>query len=155
MATRTAPRTDPFVEHARELLSGLGPCAAKRMFGGWSLSIDGMTLAVISRDVLYLKGNEDTETRWLAAGCQRFVYETKDNRVLSMNYYTAPEEAMESPALMLPWARLALEAAVAARAKPAARKRKTVANARTSTREKAPDKQAPPKKTTGKEKAAR
>ena len=29
-----------------------------------------------------------------------------------MGYFTAPEDAMESPALMQPWARLALEAAL-------------------------------------------
>jgi DNA transformation protein len=41
-----------------------------------------------------------------------------------MSYWTAPEEAMESPAEMLPWARRGLAAAVAARAKvPPARKK--------------------------------
>ena len=31
-----------------------------------------------------------------------------------MNYYSAPEDAMEAPHLMEPWARLALEAALKA-----------------------------------------
>jgi DNA transformation protein len=35
-----------------------------------------------------------------------------------MSYWTPPAEALESPALMTPWARLAMEAALAAR-KPA------------------------------------
>jgi DNA transformation protein len=34
---------------------------------------------------------------------------------MKLNYHTPPDEALESPALMLPWARLALEAAVTAR----------------------------------------
>jgi DNA transformation protein len=45
---------------------------------------------------------------------------------MKLNYHTPPAEALESPALMLPWARLALEAALAARrptvAKAAVRK---------------------------------
>ena len=54
-------------------------------------------------------------SQWLAAGCRPFVYEAK-GKAMRLNYFTAPEEAMESPALMQPWARLALQAAVAARA---------------------------------------
>ena len=36
-----------------------------------------------------------------------------------MSYCTPPDEAMDSPAAMSPWARLALQAAVAARARQA------------------------------------
>lgn len=110
-----APTRDPFVEHVCELLSPLGPVVARRMFGGWGLSVDGMNLGLVAWNTLYLKGNAETEPRWLAAGCQPFVYEAK-GKPMRLNYFTAPEEAMESPALMQPWARLALQAAVAARA---------------------------------------
>lgn len=106
---------DPLVEHACELLSPLGPVAARRMFGGWGLSVDGMNLGLIAWNTLYLKANAETEPQWLAAGCRPFVYEAK-GKAMRLNYFTAPEEAMESPALMQPWARLALQAAVAARA---------------------------------------
>jgi DNA transformation protein and related proteins len=34
-----------------------------------------------------------------------------------MNYFTTPDEAMESPDAMLPWARLALNVALDAKAK--------------------------------------
>ncbi|ODT31476.1 MAG: competence protein TfoX [Hydrogenophaga sp. SCN 70-13] len=118
--------SDPFVEHVCELLSPLGPVVARRMFGGWGLSVDGMNVGLVAWNTLYLKGNAETEPRWLAAGCQPFVYEAK-GKPMRLNYFTAPEEAMESPALMQPWARLALQAAVAARAprkKAAARSRR-------------------------------
>ncbi len=106
---------DPFIEHVRELLSGLGPVAARRMFGGWGLSVDGMNIGIVAWDTLYLKTNADTEAQWLAAGSRPFVYEAK-GRPMRLHYHSAPEDAMESPALMLPWARLALQAALAARA---------------------------------------
>lgn len=115
------PISDPFVLHACELLSGVGPCVARRMFGGWGISVDGMNMGLIAWDTLFLKTNAETEPRWLAAGASPFVYEAKGRR-MKLNYHTPPAEALESPALMLPWARLALEAAVAAR-KPTRRVR--------------------------------
>jgi DNA transformation protein len=114
------PITDPFVLHACELLSCLGPCKAVRMFGGYGVSVDGMNVAIIAWDTLYLKTNAETEPQWRAAGGQAFVYEAK-GKPMKLNYHTAPDEALESPALMAPWARLALQAAVAAR-KPAPRR---------------------------------
>jgi DNA transformation protein and related proteins len=97
------------------------------MFGGWGIAIDGMTLAIIadvgSGEKLWLKGDEEARARFEAAGCERFTYQMKD-RLASMGYYTAPEEAMDSQEAMRPWARLALECAVRARAaKPPAKPR--------------------------------
>ncbi|MBV1733397.1 MAG: TfoX/Sxy family protein [Hydrogenophaga sp.] len=123
MATR--PITDPFVLHACELLSCLGPCKATRMFGGYGLSVDGMNVAIIAWDTLFLKTNAETEPQWLAAGGRPFQYEAK-GKIMRLHYHTPPEDALESPALMAPWARLALGAAVAAR-KPAPQRKKSSA----------------------------
>ncbi|HBU17392.1 MAG: competence protein TfoX [Burkholderiales bacterium GWF1_66_17] len=123
MATR--PITDPFVLHACELLSCLGPCKATRMFGGYGLSVDGMNVGLIAWDTLFLKTNAETEPRWLAAGGRPFQYEAK-GKTMRLHYHTPPEEALESPALMAPWARLALGAAVAAR-KPVPQRKKSSA----------------------------
>ncbi len=114
-----APITDPFVLHACELLASLGPCRAVRMFGGYGLSVDGMNLGLVAWDTLYLKACTETEAIWREAGCLPFVYEAK-GKPMQLRYYTPPAEALESPALMAPWARLALQAAVAAR-KPASK----------------------------------
>jgi len=116
------PITDPFVLHACELMCSVGPCVAKRMFGGWGISVEGMNIALIIGDTLYLKSNPQTEPQWLAAGGHAFEYVTKA-KTIKVNYHTPPDEALESPGLMAPWARLALEAAVAAR-KPKSAPRK-------------------------------
>ncbi len=110
------------VEHCRELLAPLGAVRVKRMFGGHGFYVDELFLALIAFGRLYLKADADSRPRFEAAGCQPFVYEGQGKPV-TMSYFTAPEDAMESPALMQPWARLALEAALRARAakKPAAR----------------------------------
>lgn len=85
------------------------------MFGGWGVSTGGLTLALIADlghgERLYLKASDDTRARFEAEGCLRFEYEVK-GRPRGMNYYSAPEEAMESPQFMAPWARLALECAM-------------------------------------------
>lgn len=93
------------------------------MFGGWGISTDGLTIAIIADlgdgEKLWLKASAHTLAQWEDAGCTRFTYtSTKDGQPVArgMNYYSAPEEAMDSPHAMAPWARLALEAALAARA---------------------------------------
>ncbi len=120
-----------FADYSCELLQSAGPCVAKRMFGGWGISVDGMTIAILANlgggDTLWLKAHADTQAVFEAAGCQRFSYEAAGT-TRGLNYYSAPAEAMESPALMQPWARLALEAALIAKhAKPVKKPRATAA----------------------------
>jgi DNA transformation protein len=120
--------SDPgFVEHCLELLAPLGSARAHRMFGGHGLYIDDLCIALILRDTLYLKAGEAHRPTFEAAGCHPFTYSTRQGEVHVTSYWSAPEAAMESPPEMRPWARLALEAAVAARARKAPA-RKTTAN---------------------------
>lgn len=108
-----------FADYCCELLSTQGRCVAKRMFGGWGISVDGFTFAIIADlgqgDKLWLKADDVVRSRFEAVGCERFVYVGK-SKIASMGYYTAPENAMDSPDEMLPWARLALECALRAKA---------------------------------------
>jgi len=107
--------TNEFVTHCLELLGPLGAARSRRMFGGHGLYVDDLFVALITFDRLYLKVDAQTRPRFEAAGCEPFVYDAKGQSV-TLGYFTAPDEAIESPALMQPWARLALEAALRARA---------------------------------------
>lgn len=109
------PADAELVAHCRELLAPLGAVRSRRMFGGHGFYVDDLFIALIAFGRLYLKADDVGRARFEAAGCQPFVYEGKGKPV-TMGYFTAPDDAMESPALMQPWARLALEAAVRARA---------------------------------------
>ena len=112
------------VDHCLELLAPLGAVRAKRMFGGHGLYIDDLFVAIIAFERLYLKVDAQTQAAFEAAGCAPFVYDGKGTPV-TMSYRTVPAEAMESPHLMQPWARLAIAAALRARAaKPSAAPRK-------------------------------
>ena len=113
-----------FVDHCTELLSCLGLCSSRRMFGGHGFYIDGLFVALIAYERLFLKTDATSRPQFEAAGCEPFVFH-KEGEAIATSYFSAPEQAMDSPALMQPWARLALEAALRARAaKPPARPRK-------------------------------
>lgn len=115
-----------FAHYCCDLLASVGPCLAKRMFGGYGISTEGLTLAILADlgagDVLWLKACDTSQATFEATGCQRFTYAAK-GKTMQMNYYSAPDEAMESAQLMAPWARLALEAALKARMSQPAAKR--------------------------------
>ena len=109
-----------FVAHCLELLAASGEPRARRMFGGHGLYVDELFVAIVGAERLYLKADAQTRPRFEAAGCLPFEYDASGRQV-SLGYFSAPDEAMESPVLMQPWARLAIEAALRARAaKPVA-----------------------------------
>ena len=116
---------DGFVDHCLELLAPVGAVRARRMFGGHGLYIDELFVAIVAAERLYLKVDAQTRPSFAAAGGTPFVYDAKSGAV-AMSYSSPPAEALESPALMRPWARLAVEAALRARAlkAPAAPRRK-------------------------------
>lgn len=121
-----APR-DTFAAFCTELLAPLGSVRVRRMFGGHGFYVDDLFLAILAGEELYLKVDAQTRPQFEAAGCHPFIY-SKTEQMVSLGYWSAPEEATESPAQMLPWARLAQAAALRARAaKPAPRKPRTSA----------------------------
>lgn len=119
-----AQPSDPFVEHCVELLAPHGAVRARGMFGGHGLYIDDLFVAIIAFEQLWLKIDAGTRPRFEAAGCRPFVYEGK-GQAITMSYFTAPDDAIESSQAMGPWARLAIEAALRARAARAAPKKRS------------------------------
>ena len=111
-------RPDEFAQYCCELLSTAGPCVARRMFGGYGISTEGLTLAILADlgqgERLWLKASPHSIPMFESVGCKRFTC-TPKGKPQSMGYYSAPDEAMESAQEMEPWARLALQAALAAR----------------------------------------
>jgi DNA transformation protein len=101
-----------FAAHCVELLAGFGPARARRMFGGHGLYLDGLFVALIADGTLYLKADAQARAAFEAAGCRPFEYAAHDGRRSVMGYWSAPPEATESPALLQPWLRLALDSAL-------------------------------------------
>ena len=113
-----------FVRQCLFLLSSLGPVKAKRMFGGHGLFLDGIMIALLASDRLFLKADDETSGDFAAAGSEPFTYQ-RGGKAMAMSYWLAPEAAMSDPGAMEPWAaRAAAAARRAAQKKPRRKSRK-------------------------------
>jgi DNA transformation protein len=108
------------VAHVRGLLEGLGQLRVSPMFGGHGLYSGGVFFGFLLGGVLYLKADDQSRPRFLAAHLKPFVWNKRPSR----NYYRAPPEALESPDAALEWAREALAAALRSKSRPKKRKKK-------------------------------
>ena len=91
------------------------------MFGGYGLYVDDVFVAVVTADNLYLKTDDQTQPRFAEAGGTQFCFVSR-GMTQATHFWSAPADAMDSPAVMRPWAQLALEAALRARATPKKRR---------------------------------
>lgn len=112
-----------FVGFVIEQMALFGPVSARRMFGGHGLYIDGLMLAIVVDDRLYLKADAATRPQFAAKSLPPFTYQRADKRAVSVGYFEAPPEVFDDKAEMLDWARLAHAAALRARAQPAAKRK--------------------------------
>ena len=83
------PTNTEFANHCCDLLASAGRCVPKRMFGGFGISTDGLTIAILADlgegEKLWLKSDGSTRSRYEAAGCTLFTYPMK-GVPRSMNY---------------------------------------------------------------------
>lgn len=114
------PASQEFADYVTGQMAGLGPVAARRMFGGFGLYLQGRMFALIVDDRLYLKADEASRADFERAGCLPFTYQAR-GRDVSLRYYEAPAEVFDEAEVMLDWAGRAHAAALRARA-PATRK---------------------------------
>jgi DNA transformation protein len=120
--------TNPFVEQTLEKLSILGNVTAKSKFGGFGIYLNEVMFGLIAEDVLYLKADNQTITRFQAAGGRPFVYDGTEDSDSVKTFWTFPSEVLESPDDLKEWGELAYEAAVRSK-KEVAPKPKTVEKA--------------------------
>ena len=120
MKTSTA-----FAEHCLDLFAGLGPVVARSMFGGYGFYVGPAMFAIGDAEEwkVWLKVDDATRARFEEAGGVPFTYASKGGRTTTLGFLTPPDAAMEEAEAMLPWARLALEAAERAAARRAAKRR--------------------------------
>jgi DNA transformation protein len=105
-------KRNEFVELVLELLAPLGTASARAMFGGHGIYVDGVIIAIVVDDTLYFKTDEQNRAEFDRLGLEPFTYEAADGEHRSMSYVRAPEEALDSPHAMRPWARSAMAAAL-------------------------------------------
>lgn len=129
-----------FANFIVEQMEAFGPVKARAMFGGFGISRDGLTFAIIISEQLYFKADAESKHEFVSRGLGPFTYEAKDNKRHSLNYFTAPAEVFDSPDAMAEWSRKAYACAVRNN-KPATKKvkAKPAATARKTARSKSPN----------------
>ncbi len=101
-----------FANFIVEQMQDFGPVKARAMFGGFGISRDGLTFALIINEQLYLKADDATKGEFIERGLPPFSYEVKGGTRHSLSYFTAPAEVFDSPDAMAEWARKAYACAV-------------------------------------------
>lgn len=102
-----------FVSYVVELMQSIGLVNAIRMFGGHGIFLDGLMFGIIVDNILYLKADKETCEEFKEKGLPPFSY-MKQGKKMKLNYYQAPEEALEDPEEMNYWANRAYGVALKA-----------------------------------------
>lgn len=103
------PANAEFTEFIVEQLQPLGEVYHRRMFGGFGIFHTDTMFAIIADDTLYLKTNEQTQTRYEELGLGPFLYERQGKQVALKSYYEAPERLLDDRQALLEWAQQAVQ----------------------------------------------
>jgi len=134
-----------FAQHAVDLLSSVGPVKARAMFGGYGVSLDGVSIGLIDDDRLYLRVDDATRPEFQKAGSAPFVYPSKKGPMTMNNYWAIPEDAVDDSERAAKWGQLAVEAsrrAEAAKASKSGKKKAPAQKAKASAKPKSRSKPA-------------
>lgn len=86
-----------FLNLLDELFGPVGGVTRKRMFGGHGLFRDGLMVALVADDTLYLKVDDGNRADFEAEGSAPFSYGTKDGARTITSYWRAPERLYDEP----------------------------------------------------------
>lgn len=114
--------TPAFRDRVLTRLLPFGPVAARAMFGGYGLYLDGVMFGLIATDRLYFKVDGSNRAEFVAAGSRPFTYRGRTGPV-ELSYWEVPAAVFAAPLQLAEWAARAHRAARAAR--PGPRKRAT------------------------------
>lgn len=100
-----------YLDYLHDLFSAFAPVTTRAMFGGHGVYRDGVIIAIVIDEAIYLKVDGETRAAFETQGCEPFVYEAK-GKAVPMSYWSVPEDALDSPQEFRPWAQRAWEAAL-------------------------------------------
>jgi DNA transformation protein len=103
-------------ESIRELFAEFGPVDVRRMFGGAGVFVDRRMIALVSREVIYLKADAETIPEFEREGLVPFSYATKNGEQKLTSYWRMPDRLYDEPEELARWARAAHQAAIRAAA---------------------------------------
>jgi DNA transformation protein len=109
-------KTNEFCDHLMDRLAPLGAPSHKFMFGGYGLYLDGLMMAIVSHDVLWLLAGDGNRQDYEARGLKPFQPMGKNGPMGIMPYCTVPDDVFEDEDVFLEWAKKSQDEAVRRRA---------------------------------------
>lgn len=102
---------DDYAEHIKKELIEIGAVTTKKMFGGIGIFLDGLMFAKISGDgTLYFRVDDSNRADYEGLGAEQFHSGSKKK---GMPYYIVPTQIIDDNALLVKWAKIAHDVAVA------------------------------------------
>ena len=106
-----------FAEYIKDMLEPFGPITIRAMFGGYGVYKNGLMIALIAENELYLKADTKTAEYFKAAGSEPFIYHGKKDKPVTMSYYKVLPDVMNDSDQLEKWLNLACDAAINAKKK--------------------------------------
>lgn len=110
--------------HIIELFAAFGAVSVRRMFSGAGVFRDGVMIALVSRDTIYLKADAQSIPAFEGEGLGPFTYKTKGGESTIPSFWRMPERLYDDPDELADWALQAHAAALRAQLRPAKRNRR-------------------------------
>ncbi len=98
-----------------EVLTDVPGITSRGMFGGFGLYKDGIIFGMIIEDQLYFKVNDSTRKEYIDRGSTPFMYEGKNKKQVSLNYYILPSEILENREEIGEWVEKAVAVSMTAK----------------------------------------
>ena len=116
---------DPFHEFVIELFAPMGPVSIRRMFGGAGVCCEGLMIALLFSDTIFLKTDPALRAALEAESGEPFLWtKPSTGEIIDMGYVSLPSSAMDDPDEASDWGKRALAVARAAKAKAKPKKKK-------------------------------
>jgi DNA transformation protein and related proteins len=103
--------SDGFAEFLREQLAPLGRVTTRRMFGKTGVFCDGLMLAMVSDNTLYLRVDDGNRAAFKEAESFAPLNYEKKGATIDLSFWRAPERLFDESDELICWARSALAAA--------------------------------------------
>jgi DNA transformation protein and related proteins len=88
-----------------ELFAEFGPVSIRRMFGGMGVFADGLMIALVSREVIFLKADAETIPAFEQEGQAPFSYATRNGEHKLTSYWRMPDRLYDDTEELARWAR--------------------------------------------------
>jgi DNA transformation protein and related proteins len=114
------PTNESFNAFLCEQLAPLGHVTVRRMFSAAGIFCNGLMFGLIRDEALYIRIDDQTLTEFShAESAPPFTY-SRNGRIVDLPYRRVPEDLLDQPEELIPWAEAGI---AAARRKPVKTKR--------------------------------